>query len=687
MWAHHPSSMSLLRRLPALSIAVGVLALIPTIPRAISYGSVKELPWVAGSATFVLAAAYVWRRRPDHPLTPWFASAGGAVAVVQMLDVLILRALTVGDATALAWTALAFHLTMVLAVITIAHLIGLFPDGRMEHDHERRLLRPLWLLLLLPPLATLSNQRVFLPSYHQAPDVPNPLHVEALRPLALAAGTGVALSQAVFALGVVLLAMRYRRADHSARRRIRWLLVPALFAACVTVIDIVAWRLFPDGAPIPAAEAALSAMWIVAIASLPVALSIALLRPDLVDVDRVLRKSLVYGSLWALIVVVYVGAAAGLGIAAGQRLPIGIAILLTVLATLLFHPARQRLERLADRWVFGIRTDPAQVVSRLGETLAETFDLEVLLPRMASTLEQGLGLRWARVRLTPFFARAEGPEPALSVPITLGDETLGVVECGPRTSGAPLTVDDEAVVSTLARQAALAVRNVRLTGELTAQAAELAASRERLVRSQESERRRIERNIHDGAQQDLVALIGHTAHVRSVLARDPQAGMAALDELQEGLRRVITDLRELAHGIHPSILSDRGLLEAVEALAARSAVQVDVRADASLRTERFTEAIEGAGYFTVAESLANASKHAAANHVEVTLARANGSIRIGVRDDGIGFDPTTASGEGLRNLAERLAALGGRLAVESAPGVGTAVTATLTVTEGETVLA
>ncbi len=384
--------------------------------------------------------------------------------------------------------------------------------------------------------------------------------------------------------------------------------------------------------------------------------------------DRVIRKSLVYGILWLLIAVIYVVAAAGLGLAAGRRFPLGLAIVLTVVATLVFQPARRRLEALADRWVFGARTDPAHLVARLGATLEETIELESLLPRMADTLQEGLGLRWARVRLEPV-EDIGGEAPVLTVPVQLGDERLGVVECGPKQSG-PLTDDDRAVVATLARQAALAVRNLRLT-------AELERSRARLVRAQDTERRRLERNLHDGVQQDLVALIGHAAHVRSELQKGPTAGEAALTELQDGLRRVLGDLRELAHGIHPSVLGDRGLLEAVEALASRSAIPVAVRADPALRGVRFAEEIEGAGYFTIAEALANAGKHAAATRVDVSLARSNGSLQIAVHDDGAGFDPVTAVGDGLANLAERLSALGGRLDVDSHPGRGTTVTARL----------
>jgi signal transduction histidine kinase len=152
--------------------------------------------------------------------------------------------------------------------------------------------------------------------------------------------------------------------------------------------------------------------------------------------------------------------------------------------------------------------------------------------------------------------------------------------------------------------------------------------------------------------------------------------------LQAGLRHVLADLRELAHGIHPSVLSDRGLLEAVESLAARSALPVEVRADPSLRGLRFAQEVEGAGYFTVAEALANASKHASATLVDVTLAHHDGALDITVRDDGTGFDPATAGGDGLANLAERLAALGGRLQVDTQPGAGTTLSAHLRSADG-----
>jgi signal transduction histidine kinase len=662
-------------RAPVLALGalgLGAAALATAVPVVLRQGTAaKELPWIGATAVFLAVAAFTLRRLPAHPVARWFAVAAGLVVVVQLLDGVVKGLTPTATDATLAWVLLVYHLATVVGMAAIAHLIGLFPDGRVHRRYERRVLRALWFLLPLPAVVLLTRPQHVLPGYHMAGEVPNPYAIAVLEPVGALAGFALSLAQGIFALGVVLLVLRYRRAGEDDRRRIRWLLVPGVLAAAVAVFDLVAWRRAPGGPASPLVEVLLTALWLSVVASLPLAIAVALLRPRLLDVDRVLRKSLVYGLLWAVIAAAYVGAAAALGLAAGQRLPLEVAIGLAVVATLLFQPARRRLEVLADRWVFGARTAPTELITALGAALSETVELEQLLPRMADTLKEGLGLRWARVRLASV-EPVDAEEPVLAVPIVLDGEHLGVVECGPRATG-PLTDDDAAVVATLARQAALAVRNVRLT-------AELEASRLRLVRAQDAERRRIERNIHDGVQQDLVALIGHAGYVRSELRRDPAAGEQALADLQGGLQRVIAELRELAHGIHPSVLSDRGLLEAVEALAARSRLPVSVRADAALRGVRFAEEVEGAGYFTVAEALANIGKHAAATHAEVRLARADGCLRITVTDDGTGFAPEGTEGQGLVNLAERLAALGGRLDVRSRPGAGTTVSAQLAVT-------
>ena len=201
---------------------------------------------------------------------------------------------------------------------------------------------------------------------------------------------------------------------------------------------------------------------------------------------------------------------------------------------------------------------------------------------------------------------------------------------------------------------------------------QLAASRARIVQAGYEERRRLERDLHDGAQQELVAAAVSLRLAREKLSRAPEDARAlvdaALDQLQAGLR----DLRELAAGIHPSILSDRGLAAALQALATRSAVPVELE---SLPPERLPAAVEATAYFVVAEALTNAAKHAHCEHAEVGVRVDDGWAVVEVRDDGVGGADASRTGSGLRGLADRVSALRGDLDVESPAGGGTRITA------------
>ena len=259
----------------------------------------------------------------------------------------------------------------------------------------------------------------------------------------------------------------------------------------------------------------------------------------------------------------------------------------------------------------------------------------------------------------------ELPEPG-------GERVATVVE----HDGEPVAaiVHDAAVseeVSAAGAAAALALENERLEAELRARLEDLRTSRTRAVEASLVERRRLERDLHDGAQQRLVALSLQLQLARTRLPADPDAAAEMLDAAGVELRQALEELRELARGIHPAILTDRGLDAALEALVARAPVPVEVCA---IPEERLPSAVEAAAYFVVAESLTNVAKYAQAGHATVRVERRNGSAVVEVSDDGVGgADP--ARGSGLTGLADRLSAMDGRLRVVSPAGEGTIVTA------------
>jgi signal transduction histidine kinase len=265
-------------------------------------------------------------------------------------------------------------------------------------------------------------------------------------------------------------------------------------------------------------------------------------------------------------------------------------------------------------------------------------------------------------------------------PSVLPDEGSGRAITMLESEGAPIAalVHDEVlrhdpeIVEAVAAAARLAIDNERLQAEVRAQLEEVRASRARIVEASDAERRRVERNLHDGAQQRLVSLSLAVGLMKEQLDHDGDPTLAAqVEALSKELREALQELRELARGIHPAILTEEGLLAAVESLADRSSVPVTIRHE---RLGRLPEPVEATAYFAVAEALTNVVKYANASRATVRLHCNLGSLDVEVADDGVGgADPST--GSGLRGLQDRVAALGGWLSVESVPGAGTRVRA------------
>jgi signal transduction histidine kinase len=638
-----------------------------------------------------VAGLFAYRKAQGHPTARRLLIAGSLYGLsLGCESVLGWRYASEGRFAGLWVLDLAAASFDIVALVFAVRLFSLFPNGRYARPYERVALGALWVVGLAPLVAVLGNPTLVFPG-NVFPDVPRvvgPFAVSWLSPLASLA-EGIYEGRVLLLwVSLVLLLLRYRRASYEERLQIKWVLYAVglmvglqVGANLLSLSGILSERTLTDVSPYLNAPI------------LPVTLVaavFAMFRHRALDIDLVIRRSVMYGALWLLIGAAYVGVASALGIAAGERLPVAFAIVLTVAVTLLFQPVHRRLERLAVRLVYGERPSRYELLTRFGETLEHAFDVGELAPRIATAIRDGLDLRWARVFLylrddalepagSAGIGLEEAAEPTVVVPLAHGGERLGAIECGPKAEGVLRPADHE-LLATIARQAALGIHNGRLAAELSArldeirrQAEELSASRARIVHAQDAERRRIERNIHDGVQQEIVALVAKLRLARNQLGRDPGLADASLSELQHEARQTLEDLRELARGIHPPVLTDRGLLDAVEERVSRLPLPAFIEADPGMRSVRFAGDVEAAAYFMVSEGLANALKHASSTRVRVRLARSGDRLVVEVSDDGVGFVPADASGSGLTGLRDRIEALGGTFRVRSRPGEGTAL--------------
>ncbi|HZD17889.1 MAG TPA: histidine kinase, partial [Actinomycetota bacterium] len=379
---------------------------------------------------------------------------------------------------------------------------------------------------------------------------------------------------------------------------------------------------------------------------------------------------------------VVVGAGALVG-SSGNALLSAIAAALVALA---FQPVRRWAQRLANRLVYGQRATPYEVLSEFSGRVAGSYDTEDVLPRMATVLGEGTGARRAQVWLRlgtdlrpaavwPEDATRSAPRAAASaelpdlpdvshaVPVLDRGELLGALSV---TKGAsdPITPTEQKLARDLSLQAGLVLRNVRLVEELR-------ASRERLVAAQDDERRKIERDLHDGAQQQLVALAVKARLAETMVGEDEERERALLQEVTREAQETLESLRDLARGIFPPLLAEEGLFAALEVQSGKAPMPVAVRANG---LGRYSREIEATVYFCVLEALQNAAKYADASAAEVVLDASDGTLGFSVSDDGRGFDPdSTPRGAGLQNMVDRIEAVGGALEVRSGPSAGTAI--------------
>jgi signal transduction histidine kinase len=515
----------------------------------------------------------------------------------------------------------------------------------------------------------------------------NPLGIQVLgRPLGPALALLAFTLLACALLSVVALVVRFRNADAEQRQQIRWLAYVGILAA-VTLPLVIAIGTASDGSPgnrgLSAANNVLAVFFLVTIViGIPVAAGISILKYRLWELDVVVKKTLVASVLTLLL------AAIGLFLiyVPGQMAFWGgdWSVLLAVAVGALILPTLRLARRISRRMVFGRQAAPYEVLTKFSERVGEAYATEDVLPRMAQILAEGTGATSTSVWLCvgdTFRAEATWPADA-SVPRTLaapagelpdfdGEHAVAVRDGGDLLGALTLTMSasdpinprKERLARDLAAQAGLVLRNVKLIEELR-------GSRQRLVAAQDERARKLERDIHDGAQQQLVALAVKLRLADGLVGTDDDRAHEMLADLRSDATQALEDLRDLAHGIYPPLLADKGLVSALESQARKSPVPVDVAHDG---VGRYPPDAEAAVYFCVLEALQNVGKYARASQVEVRLDATDSTLRFAVQDDGVGFDPQRRSGGGLTNMRDRLEALGGSLSIESVQGRGATV--------------
>jgi signal transduction histidine kinase len=669
----------------AIVVAASIAMILARLPGEDRIG---DLGFTLLTATFGVAGVAILRRQPQNRVGWILLSIGAAWAAGNAFEnygSLALSRRLPGAAASLSISA-GWWVPPIMLMGTV--LLLRFPDGRLTGERWRLVERiavvsatAMYLLILIAP-GTLADSGY--------PNIVNPFGIRPLAWFTENATAIVVILPLVIVASAVNLVQRFRRSSGIERLQLKWLVAAGAVVASIYLVAMVVSTPYPWlGTDTPGWVYAIQLAALCSFGLIPLALGVAVLRYRLYEIDVVINKALVYGSLAAFITVAYVGIVVGIGHVLGRTRDVALSVVATAVVAVAFAPVKERMQRLANRLVYGRRAAPYDVLAHLSSRITGAFETDDVLPRLARLLVDGTGAAhveiWLRVgdriRRTSDWPHGDGgvrelalvrgelPEIAgASYVAAVRDEgeLFGAIAVR-KTPGDPVTPPEQALTEDVARQAALLLRNVRLIEELR-------ASRERIVAAQDDERRRLERDIHDGAQQQLVTLSLATRLAQSELGPDaPTALSDLLERAIDESKQALAELRELARGIHPRILTERGLPAAIRSLAERSPVPVTVDTETE---DRLPEAVEATAYFAVSEALQNVAKYANASAVVVTAERQNGSLVVRVSDDGVGgADPS--KGSGLRGLLDRIDAVGGRLEVDSPPGEGTCLTVAL----------
>ncbi len=501
------------------------------------------------------------------------------------------------------------------------------------------------------------------------------------------ANTAENLIVAALALAIVVTVIWTYRTNQDAetRTRIRWVVFGGVVSA---VSGLVLWQIPANvlGHPLISTNA-LGLL----VLPMPLSIAIAILRHRLFDIDTVLNRTLVYGSLSAIVAGIYIVIVGMLGIIFQAQGNLLIALVAAGAVAVLFQPLRLWLQRVVDRLMFGERDNPYAVLSRLGRRLEAALAPEAVLPTIVETVAHALKLPAVAIAIKEDDRLTAGVEYGISVgaqitwPLVYQSELVGELRVSPRAPNEPLSEADKRLLADIAHQTGIAVHATRLT-------ADLQRSRARLVTAREEERRRMRRDLHDGIGPTLAGMTLQVGAIRNLLTTDTAAADRMLSELGREIESAVGDIRRLVYALRPPALDELGLVAALRAHAAHYQLQGSgeeaasdepkllVTIEAPPDLQPLPAAVEVAAYRIACEAITNAARHADARTCHVTLAL-DTALRVEIRDDGIGLAPERRVGIGLVSMRERAEELGGTCMIASAPGEGVRILAILPLTK------
>ncbi len=629
---------------------------------------------------YEVVGAVIASRAPRNPIGWLLLTVGFTFQVGALTDELLTYAFDRHGADSVLLAVAVWFQTWAFAGIAALPLILLlFPDGRPASPRWRVVVR----LAVIAGVAT-AVLSMFAPgpvdtSLPVATD--NPLGLEILEPISSALEAIVAWGMIAVALAsVVGIVVRWRRADGVERQQIRILALTVLSAGLSFGLTVAAAEL--GGEDLGSVLFLLS--FLILGIGIPAALGFTILRYRMYDLEVVIRKTVRFG-----VVAVLIAVATGAALVVGSSTLIGgrpsiddPRLVLGVVLGLLIVPLWRVSRRIADRLVFGGRATPYEVLTEFTERMGESYATDDVLPRMAAVLGNAVGAARADVWLGVGAARRHAAGwPEEDAPTEPGPDAAGVAYQGEELGSVSVVMpandpmDDakRSLIADLAAQAGPVLHNVRLLEDLR-------ESRRRIVSAQDDRARKLERDIHDGVQQELVALAVKLRMADQLVDRDPARAHEALTGIQGDAGQALENLRDLARGIYPPLLADQGLGAALTAQARKGVVPTTVESDG---VGRYPREVESTVYFCTLEALNNAAKYADASSIRVTVAQADGHLTFSIADDGRGFDPDrTAGGTGLQGMRDRLDAVGGRLQIETTLGEGVRLVGRLPVAPG-----